>query len=109
MPVPSVTARTNSLVITGLPPAFFHPNALEALRSVFEGFGEVYAWAPIRSFSRVLIVYYNEDDAESAKSGADGLHIDATSGRLVKYIDLNMTFYSFFLLQPSYYSPGISR
>ena len=60
---------------------------------MFEGFGEVYAWAPIRSFSRVLIVYYNEGDAESAKSGADGLHIDATSGRLVKYIDLNMTFY----------------
>ncbi|KAL5490648.1 hypothetical protein ACEPAI_5482 [Sanghuangporus weigelae] len=75
----SVTTRTNSLVVAHLPPTFFHPSVLEALRSYFAVYGEIYAWAPIRSFARVILVYYSEDDAENAKLGSDGLRIEATS------------------------------
>ena len=64
-----------------MPPSFFHPGVLDALRSYFATFGDIYAWAPIRSFARVILVYYDEDDAESAKLGSDGLKIDATSAR----------------------------
>ncbi|KAI5118333.1 hypothetical protein M0805_006615 [Coniferiporia weirii] len=77
--IPS-TIRTNSLVVTGLSPAFFHPTVLQALRNHFAVYGEIYAWAPIRAFARVILVYYAEDAAESAKLGSDGLQIDATSG-----------------------------
>lgn len=71
--------RTNSLVVTGLPLAFFHPVILDVLRTHFSSYGEIYAWAPIRAFARVILVYYAEDDAESAKLGSDGLSFDKTS------------------------------
>ncbi|THH08697.1 hypothetical protein EW145_g2517 [Phellinidium pouzarii] len=77
---PPPVTHTNSLVVTGLSHAFFHPLVLDALRSHFSLYGEIYAWAPIRAFSRVILVYYNESDAENAKLSSDGLMIDATSG-----------------------------
>ena len=63
--------RTNSLVIANLPNTFFHPDVLEALRSYFASFGELYAWAPIKSFSRIVLVFYDEDEAENAKVTTD--------------------------------------
>ncbi|EJD06250.1 Calcipressin [Fomitiporia mediterranea MF3/22] len=75
----STSSRTNSLVVASLPVAFFHPTVLDALRSYFASFGEIYAWAPIRSFARVILVYYSEDDAENAKAGANGVRLEATS------------------------------
>ncbi|KAH8114220.1 Calcipressin [Phellopilus nigrolimitatus] len=76
---PPVGQRTNSLVVTGLTPAFFHPLVLDVLREHFAAYGEVYAWAPVRAFARVILVFYSDDDAESAKLGSDGLTIEATS------------------------------
>lgn len=73
--------RTNSLVVTGLPSVFFHPVVIQALREYFATFGEIYAWAPIRAFARVILVYHSESDAEKAKLSADGLTVEATSAR----------------------------
>ena len=72
--------RTNSLVIANLPTTFFHPSVLEALRSYFAAFGELYAWAPIKSFARIVLVFYEDDDAENAKVTTDGLVLEGSDG-----------------------------
>jgi hypothetical protein len=70
--------RTNTLVLTQLPTPFFHPRVMDALRDHFACHGKIRAWAPLRTFSRVVIVYESEDSADEAKTHSDGLSIDAT-------------------------------
>lgn len=77
------TPKTNTLIVTGFPRAFFFPSVLAALKEHFEFFGVLFAWAPIRAFNRIILVYYSENDAESAKLKCDGMTIDATVKRLV--------------------------
>ncbi|KAH9890517.1 Calcipressin [Cubamyces lactineus] len=70
---PASPRRTNTLVITRLPPQFFEPIVQQALRSHFETYGPLHAWAPIKGLARVIMVYYSEVDAETAKESNDGL------------------------------------
>ena len=70
--------RTNTLVLTQLPTPFFHPRVMDALRDHFASHGKIRAWAPLRTFSRVVVVYESEDSADEAKTHSDGLPIDAT-------------------------------
>ncbi|KAI8974272.1 Calcipressin [Trametes punicea] len=70
---PASPHRTNTLVITRLPPAFFAPVVQQALRSHFETYGPLHTWAPIKGLARVIMVYYSEEDAETAKESNDGL------------------------------------
>jgi len=70
--------RTNTLVLTQLPKPFFHPRVMNALRNHFASHGKIRAWAPLRTFSRVVLVYESEDSADEAKAHSDGLPIDAT-------------------------------
>jgi hypothetical protein len=70
--------RTNTLVLTQLPKPFFHPRVMDALRDHFASHGKIRAWAPLRTFSRVVVVYESEDSADEAKTHSDGLSIDAT-------------------------------
>lgn len=72
---------TNSLVLTGLPVVFFHSLVLGVLRDHFEAYGTLHAWAPLKSFSRVMMVYYSEEAAERAKLGSDGITIERTPMR----------------------------
>lgn len=72
------SSRTNTLVLTQLPTPFFHPRVMDALRDHFASHGTIRAWAPLRTFSRVVIVYESEDSADEAKMHSDGLSIDAT-------------------------------
>jgi hypothetical protein len=51
---------------------------MDALRDHFASHGKIRAWAPLRTFSRVIVVYESEDSADEAKTHSDGLHIDAT-------------------------------
>ncbi|KAH7890061.1 Calcipressin [Phlebopus sp. FC_14] len=66
---------TNSLLITQVPRAFFEPLILEALRDYFAVYGEINQWVPIASFSRIILVYYNEESVEQAKRNSDPLII----------------------------------
>ncbi|KAH9842473.1 Calcipressin [Rhodofomes roseus] len=75
---PPTPRRTNTLVITQLPATFFEPVVLDALRHHFATYGPVYAWAPLKSFYRIIIVYHSEDDAEHAKESCDHLIVGAT-------------------------------
>ncbi|KAI0263738.1 Calcipressin-domain-containing protein [Gloeopeniophorella convolvens] len=70
--------RTNTLVLTQLPAPFFHPRVMDALREHFLCYGEIRAWAPLKAFARVILVYQSEDSADDAKLHCDGLEIDAT-------------------------------
>ncbi|KZT11144.1 Calcipressin [Laetiporus sulphureus 93-53] len=65
--------RTNTLVIAQLPPTFFEAIVLDTLRRHFGTYGSIYAWAPLKSFARIILVYYSEDDAEQAKDACDRL------------------------------------
>ena len=70
---PPSPQRTNTLVIARLPPHFFDPVIQEAFKSHFATFGPLHTWAPIRGLARVIMVYYSEEDAETAKESNDGL------------------------------------
>ncbi|KAH9170817.1 Calcipressin [Lactarius sanguifluus] len=79
LPTPTEDSkRTNTLVLTQLPTPFFHPRVMDALRDHFAAHGKIRAWAPLRTFARVIVVYESEDSADEAKTHSDGLHIDAT-------------------------------
>ncbi|KAM5542791.1 hypothetical protein V8D89_003752 [Ganoderma adspersum] len=73
MSSPSSPRRTNTLVMTRLPPHFFEPLIQDAFRSHFESYGPLYSWAPIKGFARVIMTYFSETDAEMAKESNDGL------------------------------------
>lgn len=73
--------RTNTLIITQLTPAFYEPGVQDALRDHFAVYGFIHTWAPLKAFRRVLVVYYMEDDAETAKAACDHLVIARTQHR----------------------------
>jgi hypothetical protein len=77
-PATETSKRTNTLVLAQLPTPFFHPRVMDALRDHFASHGTIRAWAPLRTFSRVVVVYESEDSADEAKAYCDGLEIDAT-------------------------------
>lgn len=74
-------SKTNTLVITSLPPSFFAPLVLEALRIHFESYGEIHTWAPLRAFARIMVVYYDEEAVELAKETCDNLRVEETDAR----------------------------
>ena len=77
-PATENSKRTNTLVLAQLPTPFFHPRVMDALRDHFASHGTIRAWAPLRTFLRVVVVYESEDSADEAKAYCDGLRIDAT-------------------------------
>lgn len=77
-PAAETSKHTNTLVLTQLPTPFFHPRVMDALRDHFASHGTIRAWAPLRTFARVVVVYKSEDSANEAKTLCDGLQIDAT-------------------------------
>ena len=64
---------TNTLIITSLPPTFFHPSVLNPLRAHFESYGELYTWAPLRAFARIIVVFWEVADAERLRQDCDNL------------------------------------
>ncbi|KAI0689820.1 Calcipressin [Cytidiella melzeri] len=75
-----VSVRTNTLVITSLPPSFFQPLVLEALRIHFESYGDVHTWAPLKAFARIFLIYYDEEAAELAKEACDNVYVEEMEG-----------------------------
>ena len=66
---------TNTLILTSLPPAFFHPSVLTPLRDHFASYGELHTWAPLRGFGRVIAVFWDAEDAERLRRECDGLRV----------------------------------
>ncbi|EMD34315.1 hypothetical protein CERSUDRAFT_86436 [Gelatoporia subvermispora B] len=70
----STPQRTNSVIVK-IPREFFQTSILGRLHDHFATYGTIYAWAPIKAFARVILVYYSEDAAERAKHECDFLDI----------------------------------
>lgn len=73
-------APTNTLVLAGIPPSFFHPVIIGALRDHFALYGELHTFAPIRAFGRAIIVYYENHAAEKGKLSLDGIEVGGVPG-----------------------------
>ena len=74
-PLPPV--KTNTLVVTGIHDCFKIPSGISTLEEHFKLFGPVHSWAPLPSFGRIMIVYYDDQDAERAK-----VYFDSTTPAL---------------------------
>ncbi|CAG8434287.1 1772_t:CDS:2 [Ambispora gerdemannii] len=62
---------TNTLIIANLSREAFRSENLIELRAQLEQYGTLYKFIPIKSFHRILAVYYNTVDASAAKTFAD--------------------------------------
>ena len=82
---PGTPGKTNTLIVASLPQELFETVALDALRNHFASYGCINQWAPISAFRRVIIVYENEDAAESAKQQSDPVVIEPTPDRHVSF------------------------
>ncbi|KAG9050793.1 carbohydrate-binding module 1 protein [Tulasnella sp. UAMH 9824] len=74
---------TNTLILTSLPTAFFHAEVLAALRAHFESYGSLHTWAPLKGFSRVVMVYYNVEEAGRAKFECDQMVLADEQGKVI--------------------------
>ncbi|KAL9714678.1 hypothetical protein Ac2012v2_001337 [Leucoagaricus gongylophorus] len=72
---------TNTLAVTPLPRSFFEPVILELLRTHFSSFGPINQWVSLPGFSRIIIVYEQEEHAENAKLCSDPIILSATKER----------------------------
>ncbi|KAG0209005.1 carbohydrate-binding module 1 protein [Mortierella sp. GBA30] len=63
----SPTVATNTLTVTNLEAVHFEKETMLKLKTIAESFGEVYYFAPIKSFYRVFVVFHSTMDAQRAK------------------------------------------
>ncbi|KAJ7063653.1 Calcipressin [Mycena amicta] len=78
---PKGVQATNTLAITALPKDFFEPTLLAVLRAHFATYGNINRWVPLPSFSRIIVIYSNNDDAETAKTHCDPIVLAKTNDR----------------------------
>ncbi|KAI8361067.1 hypothetical protein B0O80DRAFT_149125 [Mortierella sp. GBAus27b] len=64
---PTPTIATNTITITNLQGPHFEKDVMLKLKAKAEEHGEVYYFAPIKSFYRVFVVYHSTFDAQRAK------------------------------------------
>lgn len=68
--IPQVVV-TNTLIVTNLDRRTFLPENLAELRSRLEQYGIIYKIVPIKSFNRILAIFYQTNDAKIAKTYCD--------------------------------------
>lgn len=39
------------------------------------GYGDIHTWAPLKGFGRIIVVFWNVEDAERLRQECDGLHV----------------------------------
>ena len=77
-PKPS-SPMTNTLIVTGISRSFFqNPTMVSILERHFQLFGRVHSWAPLPSFGRIMVVYFEEEDAERARQDFDATSLRHT-------------------------------
>lgn len=64
---------TNTLALLLPHPFLFSPPLQSLLRDHYETYGPIRAWAPIRAFGRVMVVYQTYEAAGRAKKEGDRL------------------------------------
>ncbi|KAH9814137.1 Calcipressin-domain-containing protein [Melampsora americana] len=84
----TTSVATNTLIITSLPSAFYHPSFQTSLRAHFASYGPLAAWISLASLGRILVVYHatsSSDDgsisARRARREMDRFVIEAGEGK----------------------------
>jgi len=63
---------TNTLIVTGISRSFFeNPSIISTLERHFQWFGRLHSWAPLPNFGRIMVVYYDDEDAERTRRDFD--------------------------------------
>jgi hypothetical protein len=93
---PTSPGITNTIIVANLPRELFHSLALEALRNHFSSYGVINQWAPIGAFGRIIIVYEDDDAAETAKLESDPVVVEPASDRYVHSLCLPSVFFGIF-------------
>ncbi|KAF9936700.1 carbohydrate-binding module 1 protein [Mortierella alpina] len=76
------TLPTNTITITNLEAPHFEKDIMLKLKASAESFGEVYYFAPIKSFYRVFVVYHSTFDAQRAKAQLHNTPFEDTTLRV---------------------------
>jgi len=75
----SSSPMTNTLVVTGISRPFLqNPTMVSILERHFQLFGRVHSWVPLPNFGRIMVVYYDEEDAERARQDLDATALKHT-------------------------------
>jgi len=72
-PVPQPTPPSNTLLITGLNNLdIFRSENLHTIRTLVEDIAPVHAFAPLKSFRRIVVSFWDEDAAIRVRAAFDG-------------------------------------
>nr|CAG8627464.1 8913_t:CDS:2 [Entrophospora candida] len=70
-PHSSEITATNTLIVTNLDRPVFLPENFVELKANFEQYGSIHKFIPIKSFNRMLVIYFQTSDAKTAKAYSD--------------------------------------
>ncbi|RKU40891.1 hypothetical protein DL546_002681 [Coniochaeta pulveracea] len=72
-PLTQPTPPSNTLIFTNLQnPEIFRPDNLQTIRDLISSTAPIYSWAPLKSFSRIIVSFYDEASAIQIRSIWDG-------------------------------------
>ena len=72
-PLVQPTPPSNTLLFTNLQdPAIFRPDNLQTIRDLVTQSAPIHAWAPLKSFRRIVVSFYDEDAAIAVRQVWDG-------------------------------------
>jgi len=72
-PLVQPSPPSNTLIITNLlAPEIFHPATLTELRQTIDAHAKVHTWAPLKSFKRLVVSFFTEQDAITIRQTLDG-------------------------------------
>lgn len=67
------TPPSNTLLITNLQDVeIFRPDNLQTIRSLIDSSAPIHSWAPLKSFRRIIVSFFDEDCAIRIKNLLDG-------------------------------------
>lgn len=69
-------------MVTNLEAVHFEKETMLRLKAMAESFGQVYYFAPIKSFYRVFVVYHSTLDARRAKADLHDTQFEGTTLRV---------------------------
>ncbi|KAL1382087.1 BcRCN1, regulator of calcineurin [Phyllosticta capitalensis] len=72
-PLITPSPPSNTLLITNLQePSIFHPSNLVTIRELINSYAPVHTWAPLRSFRRIVVSFFDASAAITIKQKLDG-------------------------------------
>jgi hypothetical protein len=75
-PLSTPTPPSNTLLITNLRDAeIFRPDNLQTIRDLINSSAPIHVWAPLKSFRRIIVSFYDEESAIRIRQLLDGEEI----------------------------------